>query len=327
MKALLLQLCQYPFDPSKRERLAELIKQVNDWKKTTHLINAHGIIALAAYNIKEAGLEILIPADAMTALEKGLQQNILRNAWLRERWKEVNKILNSAGIKHILLKGMALEHTRYGAKGLRQMTDNDIFIHPEQALKAWKLLQEYGFQVKPLKSPLHFKIIIQANKHLPTLLNEGYAVEIHTRLFSNSREEPDPSEVFRSAPEISVDGVKAFVLPEKIDLQYLTDHFRRHLDEGECQMRSFADLRLLNSSLLSVFPDEFVEEPSRGYLRSYQKAAYRSAVRSVPAKYRFRFVIGDIFPSIKWMKERYGCGAMGAVLRYPMRVGKLGWLG
>ena len=49
-----------------------------DWPELVDLINAHGIIALAAYNIKEAGLEKKIPAQAMTVLENGYLQSVIR---------------------------------------------------------------------------------------------------------------------------------------------------------------------------------------------------------------------------------------------------------
>jgi hypothetical protein len=326
MKALLLQLCQYPFEPSKRAELAELIKQVNDWEKTTRLINSHGIIALAAYNIKEAHLENLVPSEYMAFLENGLQRNILRNAWLKERWKNVNNILNSAGIKHILLKGMALEHTLYGGHGLRQMTDIDILIHPDKALKAWKILQENGFRTGLLKSSLHQKIIVHSSNHLPALIKDDYSVEIHTRLFSRNKAHEDYSDLIAETTEIMIDGVPANVLPENVHLEYLISHFEKHLAGGECQMRTFADIVLLDKSGAISFPDKFVQNPFRNEEFEYRKFTFRSAVRSVPIRYRFRFVIGDIFPSIKWMRERYGCGALGAVMRYPMRVGKLGWL-
>lgn len=39
------------------------------------------------------------------------------------------------------------------------------------------------------------------------------------------------------------------------------------------------------------------------------------------------FIIGDIFPSVGFMKRRYGCSsAAGAVLRYPHRLGKIAWI-
>ena len=136
MRELLLLLCRYPFEEKNRETLSWLLGEVKDWPALVKVINDHGIIALAAYNIKEAKLEKKIPGDAMAFLENGFMKSIVRNTWLTERWKEVNTILSDAGIKHILLKGMALEHTLYGSKGLRQMNDNDIFIKHEESLKA-----------------------------------------------------------------------------------------------------------------------------------------------------------------------------------------------
>src|SRR5512133_1275524 len=146
MKELLLLLANYPYKSSDKEALTRLLTGVTDWDFFVRLVNAHGIIALSAYNIKEANLESLVPAKAMAMLENGLMQSVVRNSWLAERWKEMNKILLANGIKHILLKGMALEQTIYGAAGLRQMTDNDILIKKDDAMRAWTLLNQNGFE-------------------------------------------------------------------------------------------------------------------------------------------------------------------------------------
>ena len=57
LKELLLLLCRYPFEVSNKVQLLKLLEEVRDWNNLVELINAHGIIALAAYNIREAGLE------------------------------------------------------------------------------------------------------------------------------------------------------------------------------------------------------------------------------------------------------------------------------
>ncbi len=183
MKDLLLLLCQYPFKEHNLDLLSKLLDKVEDWHKLVELINAHGIIALAAYNIKESGLERNVPKDSMAILENGLMKSIVRNTWLTERWKEVNDLLCEANIKHILLKGMALEHTLYGSRGLRQMNDNDILIKPGESVRAWELLQRNGFMPEPVKSPLFKKIILNFGQHLPALYKNGYALEIHSTLF------------------------------------------------------------------------------------------------------------------------------------------------
>lgn len=327
MKDLLLLLAHYPYNPSTREALKSMLSEVTDWNSFIRLINAHGIIALAAYNIKEARLENIVPVQAMAMLENGLRQSIVRNAWLTERWKEVNEILTGAGIQHLLLKGMALEHTVYGAKGLRQMTDNDILVRRKDAVKAWHLLQENGFQVALPKSSLHFKILPEAPTHLPALYKENFALEIHTKLFGEA--EPDLmyyEQLFVSVSEIEVVGQKALVLPKDAHEKYLLHHYNRHISGGECQVRTWQDLRILFNGKQPSFPDEFIFEPDQKRKRSFKKFVYRDKIRSLPMPERLIYLTGDIFPSVQWMKTRYKCTSFGALLRYPHRLGKLLWL-
>jgi hypothetical protein len=327
MKKLLLLLCRYPFEAGNRELLSSLVRAVQDWNELVQLINAHGIIALAAYNIREAGLEKEIPPEAMTILVNGYRQSVVRNLWLKERWKEVNVILESAGIKHILLKGMALEHTFYQSQGLRQMTDCDILVKHEDALKAWYLLQKEGYSCSPIKSPLHRKILINSGKHLPSLSKDGFILEIHHSLFEpEDRINMNNNDLFDSAVKITVGDTPALALPDEIQLKYLISHFIRHKLEGSCQLRLYADIILLDKNSEIVVPESFIYDPDQEQKPEFRKAAYKNALKSVPAKYRFQFILGDIFPAAGWMKERYKCSGLKLVFLYPLRIGKLMWV-
>ena len=327
MRELLLLLCRYPYDPSNRDTLSRLLREIDDWHFMVNLINAHGIIALAAYNIKEARLESEIPLDAMAFLENGYMQSVVRNAWLTERWKEVNQILNDAGIKHILLKGMALEHTIYGSKGLRQMNDNDILIKPEDSRKAWYLLQQNGFTMKPLKSCLFKKIMFDIGYHLPALYKKGYAIEIHEKLFENeSVDDKSYLDPFKDVDKISIDEIQAFIPAKNIHLRYLTKHFEHHKLVGNCQLRLYNDIILIEGSIKNVFPDRFFLNPIQEYNPEFRKVLYKQTLHSVTPKYRLRFILGDLFPSVTWIKERYKCSTIRALLKYPIRILKLSWL-
>lgn len=327
MRELLLLLCQYPFDSATRETLSKLIREVQDWHKIVRLINAHGIIALAAYNLKESGLEKEIPGDSMAILENGYLQSVIRNVWLTKQWKEVNAILSDSGIKHILLKGMALEHTIYGARGLRQMNDNDILIKSEDSIKAWLLLQQNGFIPDPFKSPLLKKIMFDVGRHLPVLYKNGYAIEIHDKLFDRQfiagKVSNDP---FIDAVQILIDDNKAFILSKELQLTHLINHFEHHSLSGDCQLRLFTDIMLLDKNSTIEIPDSFISDPMQGNKKEFRKMAYKARIKSIPPKLRLRFIIGDTFPTVRWMKERYRCNGFKALLRYPVRIGKLKWL-
>lgn len=327
MRELLSLLCQYPYDGATRRALSNLIGKVQDWHSIIKLINAHGIIALAAYNLKESGLEKEIPGDSMAILENGYMQSVIRNVWLTERWKEVNAILSDAGIKHILLKGMALEHTLYGARGLRQMNDNDILVKREDSIKAWLLLQQNGFKPEPLKSPLFRKIMFDVGRHLPVLYKNGYAIEIHVKLFDRQVITGKVShEPFVDTVEILIGDKKTLILSRELQLMHLKNHFEHHKISGDCQLRLYTDIMLLDKNSKIEIPDRFISDPMQGNKKEFRKAAYKARISSIPAKNRLWFILGDTFPSLKWMKERYGCNGFKALLRYPVRLGKLGWL-
>ena len=327
MRQLLLLLCRYPFDEKNRETLSALVRDVQDWHRMIKLINDHGIIALAAYNIKEAGLGEMVPEYAKRLLEDGKRQSMIRNAWLTERWKEIDKILSEAGIKHVLLKGMALEYTVYGGQGLRQMNDNDIFINPEDSINGWQLLQKNGFSMAPLKSRLFRKIMFDLGHHLPTLYKNGYAVEIHDKL-AGTRDgiEPGYHELSDNVLEVMVDDRKALILNNDIHMNYLISHFERHAREGECQLRLFADIVLLGNDSSVDFPDRFITDPLQKDKAVFRRSSYKATVRNIPAEYRLRFLLGDLFPSLQWMKQHYRCSIIKVLFLYPLRIGKLRWL-
>ncbi len=290
------------------------------------LINRHGITALAAYNIREAGLTGMIPASAKAALEEGWKKSLVRNAWLTERWKEVNKILSGSGIKHVLIKGMALEYSVYGGQGLRQMNDNDILVKRNDALKAWDLLKKNGYQPEMLKSPLYRKIITDIGKHLPSLTKDGYSVEIHHRLFFREDLNGTLENEIDNAREIDVDGVRAYVLQDDIHLDYLRSHLRMHLMTGIFQFRLWADMELIKPGSAPVIPSGFILNPVQKPSLSQRKEFYRTLFLSVPPRSRLRYLAGDIFPSVGWLKQRHNCSTLESIFYYPRRLAKLLWL-
>jgi hypothetical protein len=326
LKELLLLLCRYPFEKSNKEALSKLMREVQDWNKMVKLINAHGIIALADYNIREAKLEKEVPADAMAILDNGRMQSMIRNTWLTERWKEVNTILTNAGIKYVLLKGMALEHTLYGAKGLRQMNDTDILVKKGDVMKAWHVLQSHGFISDMIKSPLHRKIITEVGKHMPTLRKEGFPVEIHHRLFDEAEKNENLDKVIDNAVAIEIEGTRAFVLSDYIHLEFLKKHNEDHMSIEGSQLRLWLDMELVKPGSAPPLTAEFLSAPHSAGTPKQLKEYYRFHYYTLPRNVRFRYLAGDIFPSLKWMKQRHGCGTLKALLFYPRRVGKVLWL-
>lgn len=278
-----------------------------DWTRVLELINDHGITTLAAYNIRNAGLEKKCPENVIKYLNNGSLQNIARNSWLTQKWLGVNDILVSAGIKHLLLKGMALEHTKYGGIGLRQMADTDILVKKDEALKAWGLLKENGFIEDNVKSRLHKKILLDIGYHLPALRKDGYIVEVHHRLFSDPAKNQSLDFEIDNSTRIMIAGSPAYTLRDEIHADFLYEHMKRHMLTGEFQLRMYADLTLFGIEKNVIIPKEFINKPKCRGSFAYRSNRYRMLFYSMPKKSRFRFWLGDVFVSVRWIMNNYKC--------------------
>jgi hypothetical protein len=206
------------------------------------------------------------------------------------------------------------------------MTDCDILVKKQDALKSWFLLQKYGFIPDIIKSPLHRKIIAEIGKHLPTLRKDDFPIEIHHRLFVEPEKNNKLDEAIDNAFEIDIEGTKAYILNDDIHLDYLKEHLYYHLVSGESQLRQYLDLELLKPESSPPIPEGFLAAPVISVSRKQRINAYRVLFFSLPQRIRFRFLAGDIFPSLNWMKKRHNCGTLKALLYYPQRLGKLVWL-
>jgi len=169
--------------------------------------------------------------------------------------------------------------------------------------------------------------MVDIGKHLPCLYKNGYAVEIHHKLYEPLIEDKncfdDPVD---DAEEIFIGSTKAYILPKEIQLMHLIDHYKKHTLGGEQQLRLYADIVLLDISGKIEISDNFLLNPHQSNKLKYRKAAYKENINSIPPGHRFRFILGDIFPSVRWMKKRYNCNGIEAFIHYSVRMGKLGWL-
>jgi hypothetical protein len=71
----------------------------------------------------------------------------------------------------------------------------------------------------------------------------------------------------------------------------------------------------------------FLKSPKKNAI-SGNPVNYRKTIREIPGLHRkILFLLGDLFPTLSFMKERYNCNSkLKALLYYPHRLGKLVWL-
>lgn len=241
---LLILLGRMRFTDEERRQLSDQLASFTSWKHFTGLAIRHGVAPLVWQNIIELGFDQLFPSSERTILENIRLKSVARVTWINEAVAGVTARLEEGGIKVVLLKGMALEHSLYGSRGLRQMSDADLLIAPGDALMARDLLVREGFRAMPLKSPLYRHIILDLGNHLPELHRDGFSVDLHFRLFG-----PEGSRLTEVAIEeselISFGGREYHILSPLFTLLSLTRHITKHELKGEFQLRLWTDIFLL----------------------------------------------------------------------------------
>jgi hypothetical protein len=240
---LLTHLCRISFNQEQKQKLREIVEGVSSWKYFSFLANKHGISALVYNNLNTLNLLSVLPAENSAFLKNALLTNITRNISLYNSLEKTLEILNRENIKTVLLKGIALEILIYENCGLRLMSDADVFISEEDSIKAYNILLNAGFKAMPLKSFLHRSIIMYIGKHLPTLIRNDFAFEIHHNLFG--RDNTLNYSIRTSCAEIKVNNQKAYIPTPRCLFLYSVKHIHIHELNNEFQLKSYADLVIL----------------------------------------------------------------------------------
>jgi hypothetical protein len=373
---LLLLLSRIVFTDDERLLAANECRSFSDWKRFADLAIKNGVAALVWQNISDLSLSHYVPEPERRLMEEIRFKTIARVSYITSAATEVTAALEEEGIKVLLLKGLALEYTLYGSKGLRQMSDADLLVAPEEVIRARDKLVRSGFISDTLKSPLYKHIILELGNHIPMLRRGGMSVDLHHRLFG-----PEGTGIVRRAlqnPDIVRSAGRDFyVLPPRTAFLGLVNHIFKHEIKGEFQLRLYTDIYLLArkyeetifsenlvteaaeagitgklSSVLSTLkeaygmniplspdtPQDFGKQCLEDFMRNIanpgalkpqsQKQVFQENLRSFKSlKSKTFFVIGDLFPSAGFMKERYECRSVfKLIFSYIHRLGKLIWV-
>ncbi len=241
---LLLMLSRVEFTDEEKERIREECASFGGWKLFTDMSIRHGVAALVWQNFSDLSLEGHMPEPERAILEGLRFKSIARVTYITGIAATAVAALEKEGIRVLLLKGLALEHTVYGSRGLRQMSDADLLVEQHDALRARDILISAGFKSRPLKSWLYKYIILDLGNHLPELHRGGMSVDLHYRLFGPEGGEM-VSRAIGEADEITAGGNTFHVLPPQTAFLALVSHIYKHRIKGEFQLRLYADIYLL----------------------------------------------------------------------------------
>lgn len=150
----------------------------------------------------------------------------------------LNETLAAAGVKAVMLKGMALK-ALYPQPDLRTMSDLDLLVAPAEQKAAHEAMASIGYQV------------IEREPGVDVMRGpEGLRVELHERLFDKTEEgflaRLNEDEMFpvTSAVREDVYCGEGWVFPPEKHLAFLLLHMAKHLITTGFGLRQLADLSL-----------------------------------------------------------------------------------
>jgi len=176
-RLLLLTAAASPSEAALRRAVSGVI----DWENLSALARHEKATPVLMRQLSRVG------AGAETPEYHGLRQlatiSALEMLHLEQLLHETLDLFSQREIESVLLKGAGLAYTAYSSFADRPMGDLDVLVRPQDAGRAWSLLQELGWRPLPAAgNPAGYS----AHHHLAPLFRESerFRVEIHTDLLS-----------------------------------------------------------------------------------------------------------------------------------------------
>lgn len=154
----------------------------DDWQTWLRLATMHRVGPLLQWKQSQASCQQW-PALILEALNRSRRQHALRALQMQRELLHAHRLLQSAGIPCMALKGAYLAWHAYPNADLRPIRDLDMLVPAEQALRAYEILLAGGFKLPQEHGELD--AILMSSKHLPGIQRPGCSIklELHAQLF------------------------------------------------------------------------------------------------------------------------------------------------
>jgi len=226
----LLSLCaRAEGHPIFYEQLARQLDGFTAWRDLPAQAELHGMAPLLWHHIQKAGISI--PLETKQALMGLYLRHRIFNQAHTRILLEINALFEAAGIRPLVLKGLALAHQYYPDPALRPISDIDLLLNQADVLPALDLLAGAGFRVDSPSSKLLPKELTADSP-----LRDGIRTHVELHHFDPRNRSivdhslDDEFMGFDAQPQPVKIGESIVHVPDPIDtLHYLFRHLTRHL--------------------------------------------------------------------------------------------------
>jgi Uncharacterised nucleotidyltransferase len=146
--AVVIQACRVFLRTADQKDLDALIASINpNWKEIAILSKVHRIRPV----VFRVLMESITPTAIKEQLKKELQLNTLQNFTIASETERLIDLLAKANISAIPYKGVAYSQQFYGDISMRESSDIDLVIDPNDLPKTFKIFEQDGYHVFNLK--------------------------------------------------------------------------------------------------------------------------------------------------------------------------------
>ena len=232
-----------------------------NWDNICEILIRSGLAPLVYKNFSSLSTNSDIPDFVYPKLVNTYYRILSRNTILYEHFRKIVTALNSVNIRVIALKGIYLAEFLYKDIGLRQMSDIDLLIHPEDGLKCMSVLSEMGYKTYDKKES---EIKEKSRKdivHYEAVVKDGVSIEIHIKLHHiSAKYDMMPEKVWKNAIPATIYNCDVFALNTYDLLIHLCIHLDEHFRGGRVQFTCFSDIvNLLDQLKKQLNWDEFIK--------------------------------------------------------------------
>ncbi|WP_418792206.1 nucleotidyltransferase family protein [Phosphitispora sp. TUW77] len=118
-----------------------------DWNAVLNEAQRHQVMELLAKIVKQAP-EGAVPSEVVAVLKKLYSCTFMGNLWRAQETENIILLLEKAGIRCIILKGIALAERLYGDIGVRNSWDIDLLVERDKLPLAVEALELDGYEQK-----------------------------------------------------------------------------------------------------------------------------------------------------------------------------------
>lgn len=227
---LCLLLARGKLLPDVRARALEVLAGSIRWDALFQRAEEHQVLPLIYRSLRALEFQG-VPTELEARLKAAFRVNAVRNMLLATELTRVLRLLGSAGIRVLPLKGVTLGELLYGDPAFRVCYDIDILVPASEALRARQLLLAQGY-TSPFTEDFFVSHQFHTSADCPLLAQRGelsYFLELHWTLLQHSSKDAEAmQELWSQARPRDFFGVGAYSLTPEWEFLYLAGHAAYH---------------------------------------------------------------------------------------------------